>query len=276
MSFETIEKSGDLGAPFELYEFRYGDTVEAVYRYTNFDRDLFRMGHTWHARPISREAYRTSGKTDDKSSLTIRMPVDTDLSTLFTDFPPTQVVRVTVWAGHMTDPDEQTLVIWTGRVLNVAKEKNQVLLTCDNTIISMKRPGLRRNWQYLCPYVLYGDMCRATMQALSSTVTAITTTGIILEAGWWGSHDPNKFKGGMIRWRGGFGWEFRTIRDVNSDGFLQFLGPIRDIEEGQQVSLFLGCNHTMGDCQSLHNNINNFGGDPWIPLKNPVRNHPYW
>jgi len=276
MSFDAIEKSSDFGAPFELYEFRYGDEDALAYRYTNADRDLTRLGHTWFARPITREAYRSSGKTDDKSSLTIRMPVDTDLSSLFTDFPPPQVVRVTIWAGHMTDPDEQVLVIWTGRVLSVAKERNQALLTCDNTIISLKRPGLRRNWQYLCPYVLYGPMCGATMRGVESQVVNVTTTGIVLEAGWWGSIEPEKFKGGMIRWRGGFGLESRTIRDARDDGFLQFLGPLRDIEEGQKVSLFLGCNHTMSDCRSLHNNINNYGGDPWIPLKNPVRNHPYW
>jgi hypothetical protein len=39
----------------------------------------------------------------------------------------------------------------------------------------------------------------------------------------------------------------------------------------------LGCNHQAyaeegGDCQPLHDNIVNYGGDRWIPLKNPIGN----
>lgn len=276
MSFENIEFSQDLGAPFELYEFRFGDTVDAVYRYTNFDRDLERLGHLWHARPITREAYRATGKNDDKS-LTITMPVDTDLSALFTDFPPTQVVTVTIRAGHMSDPDEQILVIWLGRVLTVAKEGNRTTLTCDNTTVSMRRPGLRRNWQYACPYILYGEQCRAVQRPQPATVLAISTSGVVLSENWWGIYPPEKYRGGMIRWRSPYGWEFRTIRTVDMESRrITFVGPFRDLEVGQQVQMIVGCNRTMDDCEHVHDNINNYGGQPWIPLKNPVRYHPFW
>lgn len=275
MSFESHEQSEDLGAPYELYEFVYGDTGESVYRYTNFDRDIDKMGQKWFARPISREAYKTSGKTD-KSSLTIRLPVDTDLAALFTDYPPTQVVRVTIRAGHVDDPQNELLVIWVGRILSTAKEGNQAVLTCDNTIISMKRPGLRRNWQYACPYLVYGIQCGAVQTPLTATVDQVTTSGIVLMAGWHGEYPPEKFKGGMLRWRGPHGWEYRTIRDATAEGALAFIGPIRNIEPGMSISVILGCNQTKEDCANVHNNINNFGGDPWIPLKNPVKQHPYW
>jgi hypothetical protein len=43
----------------------------------------------------------------------------------------------------------------------------------------------------------------------------------------------------------------------------------------RSVSVVLGCNHIAyaedgGDCQPLHDNIVNYGGDRWIPLKNPI------
>lgn len=280
MSFEPIEKSDDLGSPYELYEFRYGDTDEAVYRYTNLDRDLVADGVTWFARPIRREAYKSSGKTE-KTNLSIRLPITTDLAKLFTDFPPTQVVRVIIRAGHVSDPENNRIVVWVGRVLSVAKEENEAVLTCDSTIVSMKRPGLRRNYQYACPYVLYGQgvaACNASMAAATkpAVVAAITGGVVILQGGWQGGIPFVKFSGGMLRWRGATGWEFRTIRTVSDSGDITYIGPVRGLEVGQAIEVILGCNHTMTDCRDLHGNIQNYGGQPWIPTKNPVRYHPYW
>jgi hypothetical protein len=47
------------------------------------------------------------------------------------------------------------------------------------------------------------------------------------------------------------------------------------------VDIVLGCNRkpfasSGGDCQALHNNLPNFGGQPWIPLKGIVNTNPFY
>lgn len=81
----------------------------------------------------------------------------------------------------------------------------------------------------------------------------------------------------MIEWAASGRTERRTILDVQTDNTLLLSGPVRNLSVGATVTISLGCNHKMDDWASLHNNIVNFGGQPYIPLKNPVgiRNNFY-
>ena len=52
-------------------------------------------------------------------------------------------------------------------------------------------------------------------------------------------------------------------------------GLPQDLAVNDSVEVVVGCNHKAyaeddGDCQPLHDNILNYGGDRWIPLKNPI------
>jgi hypothetical protein len=65
---------------------------------------------------------------------------------------------------------------------------------------------------------------------------------------------------------------------------------VPDLSGGDSINVVLGCNHRPfasddGDCEALHvpadgstpTNLPNFGGQPWIPLKNTFGNYNhYW
>lgn len=275
MTFNSTETSQQNGRPIEAYEFVFGPGPAHVYRFTNGDTDRTGPTGTFKAIPIQRERYVSSGTTD-KSSLKIRTPVTTDLSNLFRSYPPTQPVLVNVWQGHLGDGE--WIVAWTGRILSVTKEGSENVMTCESTIISLKRPGLRRNYQYACPYVLYGPGCMANKGAATFPATVESVSGglLVLGAGWNGPHEPKRFSGGMIQWEGESGLEVRTILRVDeATNRITIIGPLRDLEVGDAVQVILGCNRLMDGCH-VHNNIVNFGGQPWIPLRNPVKYHPFW
>jgi hypothetical protein len=67
----------------------------------------------------------------------------------------------------------------------------------------------------------------------------------------------------------------RTILRVTGNT-LSLSGIAKDVDPAATPSsVVLGCNHKAyaedgGDCQPLHDNILNYGGDRWIPLKNPI------
>jgi hypothetical protein len=80
----------------------------------------------------------------------------------------------------------------------------------------------------------------------------------------------NKYIGGIAEWMVADGRiERRSIVRRNGD-VLTFAADARGLLPGGTVSLVLGCDHTMDDCRQVHNNILNFGGQPEIPLTNPV------
>lgn len=278
MSFNTIERSRQDGRPRELYEFQYGSAANMVYRYTNGENDVSFDGETYKAIPIYRESTRTDGKMD-KSNLTIKVPVNTDLASLFLDWPPAQVVVVKIRAGHIEDPGNQYMIIFVGKVLSTSRGMFETTLTCESALIALKRPTMRRCWQFGCPHWLYGPDCRADKIAARKTVIVedVEDNGTLkLPDGWYEPHTPSDYRGGLIDWQNPqLGLESRQIKKVTSTR-MTILGIVRGIVPGDEVNIYLGCSHNQDDCEKLHDNILNYGGQPTIPTKNPIKQHPFW
>jgi hypothetical protein len=139
---------------------------------------------------------------------------------------------------------------------------------------------LRRPYQYGCPLALYSvgpGLCNAdkASKTLSATVSTVDGATVTLGAGWNGAFSGAKFLGGLFEWVNDDGLtDRRTILRVTGNT-LSLSGIAKDVDPGDTVSVVVGCNHKAyaeqdGDCLPLHDNINNYGGDPWIPLKNPI------
>lgn len=277
MSYEQYEHDVERGAPIELYLFEFGTLDDNFYAYTNADREITSGGIVYKPVPINREAIKTTGKTD-KGGLSITVPVKTDLANLFLDFPPPQTVFVTMRAGHLTDPGHSFMVVWTGRVLSSARVGNEAQLTCESSVVSMKRPARTRYWQHQCSYLVYDSRCRLDKETrrVDTEVQDITSTGlVILPAGWNQTFQKIHFRGGFIQWDSPLGRESRTIMTADDTG-LSILGTFRGIEIGTEVTLYMGCERSMAFCRDVHDNVANFGGQPWIPFENPVETHNFW
>jgi uncharacterized phage protein (TIGR02218 family) len=279
MSFATQEESRQLGEPVNIYLFRYGSGATDVFCYSDSEVPVEFDGKTFIPTPIDRGSI-TAKSSLDKSELEIRMNQNTQLADLFRYYPPSEVVTLTIFQGHHDDPSNQWIASWSGRVLGLKIDGNTASYTCEPIASSMRRPGLRRHYQYGCPHLLYGTQCGAnkTATTITRSVTAVFSNAVALDSGWESVDRKDKYIGGMFEWTGAGRSERRTILDVqDGDNTILLSGPVRNMPVGASVQLSLGCNHKMDDCASLHNNIVNFGGQPYIPLKNPVgiRNNFY-
>jgi hypothetical protein len=279
MSYAAIEESRHLGAPFFLYLFVYGSEPDAYYAYTNGEEPVTLDGKTYVPTPIIHGGI-VSQPNLDKAALEIRTLHDSEISELFRIYPPTQVVSVFIRQGHVGDPTNEFLIVWTGRVLSAKRQINETALNCEAVATSMRRPGLRRNYQYGCPHVLYGAQCRANKLAATVTrrIINLTETTLTFQDGWDAPDRVMKYIGGLIEWNGGGGVERRTILRITSLKTITVGGILRGLSAGDSVNAVLGCDHQLdGDCINLHDNAPNYGGQPWIPLKNPIgsRNNYY-
>lgn len=279
MTFSLRESSRSKGRPLSLYFFRYGDTPEAYIGYTDaaydvtldFDEEIGPA--TFKSAPIRRSNISVSGSLD-KAALQIKTPQNSELADLFILHPPSQVVTLTIWDGHVGDDD--FAVVWSGRVISHASEVNEAVYNCEPVSTSLKRAGLTRNYQIPCPLVLYSQgwgKCNASEEAATRLTHAISVDGplVALPDNWAPADLKPSFATGFATWRQLDGrTERRTIirlRDGNNTMVLS--GLASGLAPALALYVTLGCPHTTAACKDLHNNIQNYGGQFLIPTENP-------
>lgn len=267
MSFAAREASRDAGRPYHLYRFAFGE--DDVLAYCSVTTPIDHVGLTFEPLAISHGDITSSGGLD-KSALPVTAPDEGPLAERWKDDVPQTVVNLTIWQGHIGEAELK--VCFAGRVLSGAFGEDGLELQAEPIMSSLRRPGLNRDWQLTCPLVLYGSRCRADREAAtrSATLSAVDGPNLVLAAGWAPDDLRVKHVGGVFTWQDSGGRTHRrSIEDVSGNQ-MRIASFVPDMASGQTVSVTLGCDHTMGDCKALHDNSQNFGGQPQIPLKNPV------
>ena len=285
MAISDYEGSRDRGQQVELYQFIYGEE-DQEYLYTDGETNVTYDGKTYAPLPIQRDKITSKGGLSGRE-IKVIVPKSSEIADLFRIFPPGRVVSIIIRQGHIPNPDDPVefldgsnfAVVWSGRVLEASRSGAESTLTCEALSAGMRRPGLRRHYQWTCPLALYGHICKAPKVAIPVEVSSIAANKITLPEGWLVSEEvgnefsytPKDFIGGLFDWQGEFGTEARGILRVENDLTIVISGPPIGLAAGDQANVYLGCAHTVDSCQLLHDNILNFGGHPWIPSTgNPV------
>jgi len=282
MTFAAFEDSREDGEPIQLFHFRYGEGATEYYAYTDHTEPLS-IDHggsigviDYEPVPIKRSDIESNG-TLDKSAIKVTTDISTGLAELFRVYPPANVVSLTIRMGHIGDADEEYLVIWAGRVVAFMRQDSELQLTGEPISTSLRRPGLRATYGLGCRHVLYGEHCTADKGAatVSSTVASIDGATVTLAPGWEGAFPAVKFQRGLLEWDTPGGLiDSRMIIRVEGDT-LSLSGIPNGLSVSDPVDVVLGCNHKAyaaedGDCQPLHDRINNYGGFLWTPDVNPI------
>ncbi|PBB41795.1 hypothetical protein CK222_21825 [Mesorhizobium sp. WSM3866] len=294
MSMDTRESSRYRGQPIRLYLIQGADTDDDVplgpFAYNNGEAPITRPVLDANGNPVNiqfdpwpiKNSNISHDGTLDKSDITITMAFGSEMDDLFLAYPPSQVVNLTIFEGHIGDDvtEENFPAIWMGRITSSAdNDSNEQELSCVPVSTSIKRPGLRRNYQVGCPHVLFGDQCRASKAAatVARQVASVTRNKITLDTTL--GDTASRYVGGLLQWANSDNGrkELRTISSVRADGLeITIRGIARGLAAGTPLSVIRGCNHLMTGCNQHTDsvaggpNIKNYGGQPWIPLENPL------
>lgn len=264
MTFESRELSDELGAPIELFEFRYGP--ERLY-YTSAERPVTLLSRVWTPVPVGRTEIEETSEMS-RQAVTLTLPAQSDIANLFRVAPPSEVVEVLIRGVHLTDESEGIASVWVGRVLNCKYDGARAELSCESIRTSIRRQGLRRPYQRSCPHVLYGLRCavpRATHR-LEDQVTFVSGATLIVPDV--ALQPDGYYAGGEVEWERGAGrYERRMIRIHISDT-LVLTHPIQGLTGATTIAILPGCAHEPGDCANKFGNLPNYGGWP-IPQRNP-------
>ena len=274
MTFGSIEASRQEAIPFLLFQFVYGTGSSDYYAYTTAETAVTYNGATYTPAPISCDVFTAAGSLDN-SAIEVRLDKFLPISELFIGYPPSQPITLTVFMGHVGDTNFQ--LAWPGRVRSAAIDQDHLVLTCEPISTAMRRSGLRRHWQRQCPHCLYSQgsgLCNAVQSAFTVTaaVQAVSSPYLTLPANWQGSTwQQGNFTNGMAKWTDSNGQtQYRSILLIQSSTQICLDGDCSLVTVGTEISLSLGCDRSTDQCSGIFNNINNYGGDPWIPLKNPM------
>ncbi|MER9680855.1 phage BR0599 family protein [Mesorhizobium sp. M0184] len=295
MTFDTRESSRYSGAPITLYLIRGAENETAdvplgPFAFCDGETDIVRpildsegnsVDTTFHPWPIKKSDLSHDG-TLDKSDLTVSMALGSEMDTLFLAYPPSQVVNLTIFEGHVGDAVTvgNFPAVWLGRITSGAYKDNELDLSCVPVSTSIKRPGLRRNYQLGCPHALYdATSCGASKAAATvtretvSVVRNVITMDVSLGATY------AQYVGGLLEWANSDTGqkELRTISAVHPAGLvITVRGAGRGLAPGTTLSVIRGCNRQMSGCNQHidsvagGSNIRNYGGQPFIPLENPL------
>jgi len=285
--FTLFDSSRISGSPVTLLRFQFGPGAGQIRGYTNNESDITFDNVLYEAVECDRDAIKYRG-ISGRREFTVTLPNDTEISQLFRFHPPPNPVSLVVLSGHRTNPveAERFQTVWTGRVLSGKPAPTlQTTFNCEWAGVSLRRNNATRNYQYSCPFSLYGPDCRAdrvaaTLETFATNVEGFDITtpiGSLAITGPFGDEiTADRFQNGTVSWDTPNGREFRSIIQVVGVSTLRISNTPTGLIAGTPLEVTLGCNRLSGlpgdegDCSTVHNNINNFGGWDHIPEENPI------
>lgn len=268
MTYDSREESTYEGSPVELFLFdREG---VQFWSYTSADSQQDFQGITYL--PISiRRGNIEQSQDIRRNSLDVTMPITADFVQQYISSPPTDRVNLTMRRFHFEDTE--VISLWIGRVINVEFEENNVVVRCEPIHTSIRRPTLRRLYQASCTHLLYGSECKVDRAAFRTVATLTAVSGLTLTSTGFGAQPDGYFTGGYV--------ELLTAGVLNKRFILSHTGndiqinlPLSGAAVGASVNAYPGCAHNVGICNSRFSNILNYGGQPFIPVKNPMGGTP--
>lgn len=265
MSYAGYEESVDQGSPFELYAFEYGTQK---YLYTSNEIEVIHNTEVYAPLSIARSKITMSTERG-KNDITVTVPRTAPVALLFVAAPPTEVLTLTVFRIHR--PDGNSVIAWKGRVVNCKWMPDQTAdLLCESFFTSLARMGLRRGFGKQCDHALFDPQCALIKSNYEFLSTADAVTNLTITVAGADAQADGYFEGGIAEWLNA---ETNVIerRMITSHvgEVVTVTHHILDLVPTQAVSLYPGCPHNMAVCKSRFNNLDNYGGFPFVPDVNP-------
>lgn len=248
----------------------------AHWRYACGNRTVTWNGADYQPAAIQRGQISESADLT-RNTLDLTMPQTLDVLVQFRGVAPSQPMSVMVLRQKISDGS--TSVIWSGTLGGVTWETHDVKMHCLPPMASMQALALRRNWQVACPHVLYGAEvggCNASRSAVQANATITSVAGNVIHAAAFAAQADGWWAGGYIQWQIGATSEVRFITNHTGDAVTLLTPALMDV--GTVVTALPGCDHLLSTCASkfvssnsadTNGNSANYGGQPWIPQKNP-------
>lgn len=260
MSYNSREGSVDNGSVVELYEFRQNATY---WRYASCANPISKGNDVYEPSSVTRDRIKQTGDTF-KNDLRLQFNRQNEFALQFINYTPDSVTTVSIYRGHFGD--DEWVSYWKGRVISGEADGNNLTINCESVFTSIKRPGLRARYEYSCRHPLYSVGCGVSggEYKVQGTIQALYANNVTLEIPVCAGFPDGWFTGGFIVVNS----QRRFV--VNHENLqITISRPFELAKPGAVVDIYPGCDHSKTTCKNKFDNLDNFGGFPWIPSVNP-------
>lgn len=262
MSFLSAEISIFGGKPIELYKFKRGNQTWLL----NTSKKIVTYnGENYQPDYVKRDNLRSTASLG-RQQISVTIKAKHALAGSYIGGMPTRATTLTIFRQHIGEAEVGT--VWAGRITSIEFAGDEATVKCDPLSTALKRIGLHATYQVLCRHVHYGPMCRAIDNQIAGSVVSINGLKVTVNIG--GTPADNFFSGGTLR-NTDDAW--LIVEQLGS--VLTLASPPLSLPSGSAVTLSAGCDHTpgAGGCAKF-NNLDNYGGFPFMPNRNPFGNDP--
>jgi Phage conserved hypothetical protein BR0599 len=267
VTFWDNEKSLDSGEPYELHEFRLGET-STYWRYADAPADISYGGNVFTSLYWIKGDAIESGVNAIKSRTTVRSNWNNPFAWQYAVCAPDDVIHYTRYKGHGSD----VVRIFTGEVIGVTfrqdnrkGEGRRAEITIDPSTAAMQQIGLVQHYSRVCQVEIYTSLCGANRDDFKETGTLDDISGNVLTSTIFGAHDDDYWTGGDVI----INTHRRKI--VSHSGNTITIWPgIYGLTVGDAFDAAPGCDHLWASCDVKFNNGDNYKGQPNIPDDNPT------
>ena len=259
MSFETLELSMVDGSRVELYTLAVGSVIHRMHN--SVELTITESGDTYYRTQVSRTSIATG-----QEGLEVKLPGSHEFSVQFANIAPGQTATLTIKAYHRGDTAD-VRTVYKGVVRAVAFSMNAaqsvLSLVPINTALDKAIP--ERTFQASCNNVLFDPDCQVSsgawtyvnlVYAVAANIVTVTDLAATKGTGW--------STGGYVSYGV---LDYRLVLTQDNDDLYLVL-PFHESVLGNNVTVYAGCDHSIGVCDTKFSNDINFGGCPYVPSKN--------
>lgn len=262
-TYQDYEESNAAGELIELYDFY--DEFGHHWRVTTCEDTFTYDGYDYEPSAIERSEVEITG-TEDIKAVKFTLPRGFDLTNHFVSAPIEGLVHVVCYRCHVDGSNDA--IFWSGLLSNVTFDGNSVpVCNFAPPDADTPRTGCRRCNQILCGKALYSQGafgCRVDPNNFVVTGTIANISGTTVVASIFGTKPDGWFIPGEL-----VVGDARRLIKGHSGTSIIINRPMLNAIIGNSLTAYAGCDHTGATCYTKFNNKHNYGGNEFLPSKNP-------
>jgi hypothetical protein len=255
----------------ELYKFVEGSIVNTQ---TSGNVPVSYLSETYEPWSLKRAVVQVKNELT-KASLEITLSLDNPIAQRHLSTTVDSVVSLTIFQ----QTDATTNVVWKGRMVKVKPEAKVVKLVFESIFTSLRRFGLRARYQKACRHTIYqglpGMGCGVNKALHAYEDDVVSLSGSTLTMTDLSLYPDGRFAGGMIETLDDNVFRFVTAHVGNVLTLSRPYDHLAQLVAAADpalvaINVYPACKNNMDDCLDVFDNLDNYGGFPWIPSRNPM------
>jgi uncharacterized phage protein (TIGR02218 family) len=250
--------------PAELYHIWY---ATSDWYYTNGDVSVVYGGNTYVPATIKRNSLEKDTQLN-VTSMEIEFSYLNNPVVDYLSYNPIDLVWIEVTRLFRDQAPLEGAAIFLGQIKEVVFQGNVGKAACVGFEYYLTHPLPLYRYQRQCNWTLFSvGKCGVSSAGYSQvvTVTALDTTGMIVTCAAMTQKESNYYRYGELVLNGD-----RRMITLYSATQMYIRFKMKNLAVGSTPTIYAGCDGNISTCKNKFGNVINFGGHPYIPLKDVI------